>query len=218
MPAGAYLRVYNELMKVRFVDAAHAAMQEDRLISATKAAAIAAEGVLTEQERKTWVPPSISTVMKWAREQDRPLGDVFKVQQEASARAAYYSRERREEQRAKLLELIDMEIERTRQAIERVTPVTTGRGKTTPAEAADMAAVNLASRIQALANAHGTVASHSRSDQLHGVRMGDIDPDKPADNLEDWNGDPDNLPEDIEERIVDIEASRRRAQTLTGAG
>ena len=42
MPAGAYLRVYNELMKVRFVDAAHAAMQEDRPIPATKAAAIAA--------------------------------------------------------------------------------------------------------------------------------------------------------------------------------
>lgn len=203
-----------------YVDYALNLMAADPTVSASGASSKAAAEAYPTMERK----PTATTVAKWAQMQGRPLAtNGHSRQRVAAQRRQFYDRQRREAQRSELLELIDMEIERTRKAI---TKSVKGIGRIgrrrngvdDVAEAGDdMIAVNFAQRIQALANAHGTISSHSRSDELHGVRMGDVDPGSPAGNLDDWDGDPTRLPTDIEERIVDIEASRRRAQTLSGS-
>lgn len=206
------LRVYPDDLKRRFVDNALRRMNEDRTVSAVGAASWAARNTLTEEEGQLRAPPTGTSVQKWAHDLDMALPRRgYEQQQQAAERSRFYNRERREAQREKLLELVDMEIARTEKALKALTP----KSIRAAAESGDIA-VNFAQRIAALANAHGTIAAQSRSDQLHGVRMGDIDPSKPADNLEDWNGNPDQLPDDIDDRIVDIESSRHRAATLTG--
>lgn len=188
-----------------YVDYALNIMAADSTVSAGAAAGRAANEMRPNAERK----PTGNTIINWAKDQARPLTtDGHARQRVAAQRSGFYARERRESQRLELLELIDMEIKRTREALTK---------KRSREKSDEMIAVNFAQRIQALANAHGTVAGQSRSDQLHGVRMGDVDPGSPANNLDDWDGDPTRLPTDIEERIVDIEASRRRAQTLSGS-
>lgn len=211
------LRVYPDDLKRRFVDNALRYMNENRSASATKAGSYAARNTLTAEEQATYAAPTGTSVQKWAHDFDLALpARGYEQQKEAAERAHFYSRERREMQRERLLSLIDLEIERTEKAIKALSP--SGRARQADAALNDgAAAVNFAQRIAALSNAHGTLAAQSRSDQLHGVRMGDVDPAAPAGDLEDWNGNPDQLPDDIDDRIVDIEASRFRAATLTGA-
>ncbi len=207
------LRVYTDEQKQRFVDCALRYMNEQRTASAARAAGWAARNTLTEEECLTHAAPTGASVQKWAHEFGKALPvQGFNQQKVMAEHAQFYSRERREEQREKLLKLIDSEIERTEKAI----AATTG-SRRNPATG-DMLAVNFAQRIAALASAHGTIASQSRSDQLHGVRMGDVEPGSPAADLDDWNGNPDQMPADMDPRIVDIEASRERAALLTSAG
>lgn len=208
------LRVYSDEMKRRFVDNALRYMNEHRTASATKAGSWAARNTLTEDEQQTHAAPTGTSVQKWAHDLDMALpARGYEQQREAAERKHFYSRERREIQRERILSLIDLEIDRTEKAVRALSPTSRRAAQENPGDAA----VNFAQRISALANAHSTIAAQSRADQLHGVRMGDIDPEKPADTLEDWNGNPDQLPDDIDDRIVDIAASRDRAAMLTGA-
>lgn len=184
--------------KTKFVDFAINQMSEDWMLSASEASANAGRLAVEGFQVKG------NTVRKYAQEQGRALSRLgYDQQKVAGDRKAFYSRNMRAEQRAKILEVVDLELERIRKfALSPEMHTKDGLG------------VQLASRLQAIANAHGTVASHDRSDELHALRMGDIDPHNPKHSLEDWDGNPEKLPSDMEERIIDIDATRRASEGL----
>jgi hypothetical protein len=185
--------------KALIVDYALSLMDEDYRISGQEAAGVAGREAIED------ITISADSVMRWARELGKGLHRVGGEAQKAAGDArARYSRAHREDQRARLLALIDLEMERTEIALR--SPRNTTK---------DGLAVNFSQRLQALATAHGTIASHSRSDELHALRMGDIDPEKPADSLEDWDGNPNNYPADLEAKVIDLAATRRLAASLS---
>lgn len=197
MPAPPFTSQFTDEERRLVVDRAHALMRADGQMQQLVAAAQAGREVLKGRTVKG------ETVIRWAQHIGLPLTRTREAVQEARARGrAHYQSQRREDQRQKLFELVDMEIDRLRALYLNAAPST-----------AD-SSLNLASRIQALATTHASLAAQSRSDQLHKLRLEDIDPEQPATDLDDWDGNPEHMPRDVPASILDIDASRRRSAVL----
>ncbi len=177
------------------VEAAHQLMRNDSTMNQVIAAAKAG--------RETFPGRAVEpkTVVRWAQQMQLPLSGTRETTQAVAVRAKqFYASQRREDQRQKIFDLVDMELDRIRTAL-----------MTSPQS--DLS-LNLASRLQSLASTHASLAAQSRADQLHKMRLEDINPMAEATSLDDWDGTSDHLPPDVSLGILDINASRRRSAVL----
>lgn len=193
--------LYSDEQKQAYIAYALSLMKEDYTLSSSEAAGMAGRDAVEGQ-----VAPA-GAVQRFSREAGVMLSRVGGEQQRRKGEIfARYTRRKREDQRARLLALIDLEMARTEKSL-----------RSREAQGKEGLAVNFSQRLQALATAHGTIASHSRSDELHALRMGDIDPEKPSESLEDWDGNPDRMPADLETKVIDIARTRRLSRELRAA-
>lgn len=209
MPAAREIGNYTQVQRDNYV----ALYVQHAETDATLSNAAIARRAARDGTRRGDVVPSEQTLVRWVKEAGVEIREKAKP---ASRTAA--ARDERETQRQRIIQLITLEIDRTALLIRKM-KTTLRRSRQNPTEVEDvdasLAGINFAQRLQALASAHATLATQSRADELHGLRMGDINPDKPASNLDDWDGDMDRLPPDLPESIVDIDETRRRASALT---
>lgn len=212
MTTSREIGTYTQVQRDRYVELYQQHANADPSISNAEIARRAAR----DGTRRGDTVPSEQALIRWVKQ----AGIEIREKAKPASRTAE-ARDNRETQRQRLIALIDLEIDRTALLVRKIT-TQTRRSKQSPDTVeevdASLVGVNFAQRLQALASAHATLATQSRADELHGLRMGDINPQSPANSLDDWDGDMDRLPPDLPESVVDLDATRRAAQALSANG